>query len=200
MVGNSLRIIAAVFLAICLMPGPATAGPAKDQIQETLQQVLQVLHGSASASDSARRDNLREALLPRFDWTEMAKRTLGKHWQQNSSRQDEFIAVLAEFLGNAYAGKIGSLRDEKILFGDEAVVDNDALVNTKVVPSKGEALTVNYRLHQVQGEWKIYDVILDDISLVANFRSQFSRILAKGNFEDLLRNLKEKDKESKARP
>jgi len=66
-------------------------------------------------------------------------------------------------------------------------------VNTRIVPAKGDATAVNYRLHRVQGEWKIYDVVVEDVSLVVNFRSQFNRILAKGSFDDLLRQLREKE-------
>ena len=188
---------AACLLAICLAPAKAFGGAPKDQIQETIQRALQIVNGAAGVSDSARKDNLREVLMPKFDWAEMAKRTLGKHWDNNPSRQEEFIAAFGEFLGNVYAGKIGSFRDEKILFGDESIVENHAQVNTKIVLAKGEPTSVNYRLHLVQGEWKIYDVILDDISLVGNYRSQFNRILSKGSFEDLLRQLR--DKESKVR-
>jgi phospholipid transport system substrate-binding protein len=175
----------------------AIAGAPKEQIQETIQQALHIVNGAVGANDTASRDHLRDALMPRFDWAEMAKRTLGKHWDENLSRQEEFIAAFADFLGNVYAGKIGLLRDETILFGNESIVDNDAQVNTKIVPAKGEPMTVNYRLHRVQGEWKIYDVVLDDISLVVNYRSQFSRILTKGGFDELLRQLR--DKESKVR-
>ena len=188
---------AACLLTVCLAQAQAFAGAPKDQIQETIQQALHIVNGAAGASDTARRNHLRDALMPKFDWAEMAKRTLGKHWDNNPSRQEEFIAAFAEFLGNVYAGKIGSVRDEKILFGDESIVENQAQVNTRIVPAKGEPMSVNYRLHWVQGEWKIYDVILDDISLVVNYRSQFNRILSKGSFEDLLRQLR--DKESKVR-
>jgi len=70
---------------------------------------------------------------------------------------------------------------------------NRAQVDTKLVPAKGDPLSVNYKLHQIDGEWKIYDVVIADISLVHNYRSQFNRILAKSSFDDLLKQLREKD-------
>jgi phospholipid transport system substrate-binding protein len=107
-----------------------------------------------------------------------------------ASRQAEFIAVFQDFLGNAYAGKIISFKDEKVLFVHEVVDKNQAQVDTKIVPNKGEPMSVNYRLHLVRDEWKIHDVVVEQISVVANYRSQFGRLLAKGSFDDLLKRLR----------
>ena len=189
----SKRFAAAMWFALCLAPALAFGHSPTEQIQETIQQVLTVVNGSTPGGDASRKQSLREAVMPRFDWAEMAKQTLGKHWDSVAARQSEFIVAFAEFLGNSYAGKIGSYKDEKILFVQETVKDNLAQVKTKIVPSKGEPTSVIYQLHHVHGEWKIYDVMVEDISLVVNYRSQFSRILAKGSFDDLLRQLKEKE-------
>jgi len=75
----------------------------------------------------------------------------------------------------------------------ESIDKNRAQVDTKIIPNNGEPTTVNYRLHHVQGEWKIYDVVVEDISIVSNYRSQFNRILAKGSIDDLLKQLREKE-------
>jgi phospholipid transport system substrate-binding protein len=190
-----IRYVPVFFLAISL--APAFASSPTEQIQETIQQVLTVVNNSAQGDEPDRKRQLRETLMPRFDWTEMAKQTLGKHWDAAAARQGEFIAALSEFLGSSYAGKIGSYKDEKIIYLTEAVDNDQAQVKTKIVSSKGEPTAVTYQLHRVQGEWKIYDVVVEDISLVVNYRSQFSRILAKGGFDDLLRQLKEKELNSK---
>jgi len=189
------RYLLVFFLAINL--APAFASSPTEQIQETIQQVLTVVNNSAQSDEPDRKRQLRETLMPRFDWTEMAKQTLGKHWDAAAARQGEFIAALSEFLGNSYAGKIGSYKDEKIIYLTEAVDNDQAQVKTKIVSNKGEPTAVTYQLHRVEGEWKIYDVVVEDISLVVNYRSQFSRILAKGGFDDLLRQLKEKELNSK---
>jgi phospholipid transport system substrate-binding protein len=187
------RIVTAMLFALWLTPGFALARSPTQQVQETIQQVLTVVNSPAASSEAARKQALRDSIMPRFDWAEMAKQALGKHWDGVSARHDEFIAAFADFLGNSYVGKIGSYKDEKILFVQETVKNNLAEVKTKIVPSKGEPTSVNYQLHQVQGDWKIYDVVVEDISLVINYRSQFSRILAKGSFDDLLRQLREKE-------
>ena len=163
-----------------------------EQIQETIQQVLVAVDSSSPGSESDRRARLRHALMPRFDWPEMAKQALGKHWNGVIDRQDEFIAAFADFLGNAYVGRIESYKDEKILFMHESIERNSAQVDTKIVPGKGEPTSVNYRLHRVRDEWKIYDVVVEDISIIGNYRSQFDRIITRGSFDDLLKRMRQK--------
>ena len=187
------QVVIAILFTVCMTPGLALAISPTQQIQETIQQVLTVVNSSAAGSDTTRKQALRDSIIPRFDWVEMAKQALGKHWDTVPTRHEEFIAAFADFLGNSYVGKIGSYKDEKILFVQEVVKNNVAEVKTKIVPAKGEPTMVNYQLHLVQGDWKIYDVVVEDISLVVNYRSQFNRILAKGSFDDLLRQLKERE-------
>jgi phospholipid transport system substrate-binding protein len=179
-------------LAFCMAPRLAFGDTPSEYIQETIRQVLSAMNGSVSGGEAARKQLIREIIMPRFDWPEMAKQTLGKHWDAVSARQQEFIAVFVDFLGSTYVGKIGSYKDEKILFVRETIKDNRAQVNTQIVPNTGDPMAVNYQLHRVGGEWKIYDVVVEDISLVGNYRSQFGRILAKGSFDDLLRTLSER--------
>jgi phospholipid transport system substrate-binding protein len=172
--------------------GKALAGTPAEQIQETIQRVVTIVSDGATRSQAERREQLREALLPRFDFAEMAKRALGKHWQNVPERQQEFVAAFADFLGNSYVGKIVSYKDEKIIFVRESIDKDNAQVDTQVIPVKGEPFPVVYRLHRPQGDWKIYDVVVDNISIVTNYRSQFNRILTSGSFDDLMKLLHEK--------
>jgi phospholipid transport system substrate-binding protein len=189
---RSKLLIAVLLFVSWLAPMSAFATTPTEQIQETIQQVLSVVRNPANSQEQ-RKEMLRETLMPRFDWFEMARQTLGKHWSVAAGRENEFVGAFAEFLGNSDVGSIVSYKDEKILFVQESVESNRAQVKTRIVPNKGEPTSVNYRLHRVQGEWKIYDVVVEDISLVFNYRSQFNRILAKGSFDDLLKQLREKD-------
>jgi phospholipid transport system substrate-binding protein len=186
-------LVLSLLWTFCLEAATVFAKTPMEEIQATIQQVIAIVDGAASERNEIQRERLRDTLMPRFDWVEMAKQTLGKQWDTLQDRQDEFIAAFAEFLGSSYVGKIGSYKDEKILFLQETVDDNQAQVKTKIVSSKGEPTAVNYRLHRIDGEWKVYDVVVEDISLVVNFRAQFRRILAKGSFDDLLRQMKEKE-------
>jgi phospholipid transport system substrate-binding protein len=181
------------FTLFGLAPVTTFAVTPTEQLQATIQQVLTIVNGSEGQRAERRKEQLRETLMPRFDWVAMARQTLGKHWDNVPSRHDEFVSAFADFLGNSYVGKIGSYKDEKILFVEETVNQHQALVKTKIVSTKGEATAVNYKLHRIDDEWKVYDVVVEDISLVVNFRSQFNRILAKGSFDDLLRQMKEKE-------
>jgi phospholipid transport system substrate-binding protein len=185
------RLALSALLVFCAIQEASATSPT-EQIQQTIQQVLSVVNGSSNGADE-RREMLRAALMPRFDWPEMAKQALGKHWESASGRHEEFVGAFAEFLGRAYFGTINSYKDEKISFTREKVQQNRAQVDTKIIPKKGEPTAVNYRLHRVQDEWKIYDVVVDDISVVDNYRSQFNRILATGSFDDLMNRLKPKN-------
>jgi phospholipid transport system substrate-binding protein len=177
---------------ILLASQSAWATTPTEQIQQTIQQVLKLVNGSSVGAEE-RRQLLRETLMPRFDWPEMAKHALGKHWDSAAGRQQEFVVAFAEFVGRSYFSTINSYKDEKILFVHEALQQSRAQVDTKIVAKKGEVTSVNYRLHRVEDEWKIYDVVIEDISLVDNYRSQFNRILSTGSFDDLLTRLKSRN-------
>jgi phospholipid transport system substrate-binding protein len=186
------RLVLGLFLLVSVGNAQVFASTPTEQIQETIQQVLLVVSGSPNGSEEERKDMLKDALMPRFDWLEMAKQALGKRWNDLSDRKSEFVAAFAAFLGNSYVGQIGSYKHEKILFVHETVEKNLAQVDTKIIPSKGEPISLNYRLHRVQEEWKIYDVVVDNVSLMDNYRSQFNRILATSSLDDLIKRLKEK--------
>ena len=185
----AVAVLALVFFGVA---GNAAAQTPGQQVQETIQRVTAIV-GSSTGGESERRDAVKRLLSPCFDWNEMARQTLGKNWPSAPAKQDEFVVTFTEFVGNAYIGQIGSYKDEKIIYLGERRESNRAQVDTKVVPTKGDPLLVNYKLHQVDGEWKIFDVVIADISLVQNYRSQFNRILARSSFDDLLRQLREKE-------
>jgi phospholipid transport system substrate-binding protein len=123
----------------------------------------------------------------------MAKRSLGPHWQRrNPEQQKEFTGLFTNLLEGAYLDRIESYNGEKVQFVKETLDKNHAGVDTKIVDKKGTEFAVNYRMHNVGGEWKVYDVIIENVSLVNNYRSQFNRLLAKSSYEDLVVALKEK--------
>ena len=183
----------AVVVALILCLGRVVFAQTPGQpVQETSHRVTAIF-GSSSGAEPESLDEINRLLLPRFDWPEMAKRSLGKHWPKVPERQNEFISAFTEFVGSAYLGTISGYKDERIIFAGERREQNLAEVETKLVPNKGDPMPVNYRLHLVQGEWKIYDVVIADISLINNYRSQFNRILAKGSFDDLVKQLRDQD-------
>ena len=166
-----------------------------EQIKSTVErhtQLLQEARADLSASKAETAQAIRENLLPRFDFAEMAKQSLGRYWKKLDGRQAEFVSTFTDFVGSSYMATLESYRGEKIVYLRERVDQDLAQVDTQVVMSKGDPLPVTYRLHLMADDWKIYDVVIDNISLVGNFRSQFSRTLAHASFDELLRKMREK--------
>jgi len=190
-----LAIVAAAVLHSAL-PNRAVAGVPTEQVRQTADKVLQVLQDprfKANGNMSQRREQLRQILGARFDFAEMAKRSLGSNWQKGSSaEQQQFVRLFTDHLEKSYIAQIESYAGEKIIYGREAVEQDQAEVETKIVTKKSEQVSVNYKLKADGAEWKVYDVVIENVSLVNNFRTQFSRILAKGSFAELISQLEAK--------
>lgn len=194
---NSLTLLATVllFLATAPVAMPTTAGVPTDQIRVTVDKAIILLKDprfKPPAKNKERRDQLRQVLFARFDFTEMAKRALGANWRRRTPKeQEEFVRLFTELLERAYADTIESYTDEKIVYTSERLDGNYADVNSRVVTRKGEEFSLNYKTHLIGGEWRVYDVIVENISMVNNFRSQFNRVIANASYEELIRRLKE---------
>ena len=180
--------------ALCfVLNTTALAQTPKVQLQGTIEQVMSVLATIRSADDIAKNKGLlEEILLTRFDFTEMARRSLGNQWNNLNGKEQEFVSAFMQFIENTYLGRLGSYRGEKIVYGGERVEQDFADVDTQVVGGQGPAIDVRYRLHLIGTEWKVYDVVIDQVSLVANYRSQFDRVLQTASLEELLKRLRAK--------
>ena len=183
-------------LAILLLSTSAHAGLATDQIKATVDKALVVLRDpklKPAAKLKERREQLKQILFSRFDFTEMAKRSLGANWRRRTPQeQDEFVRLFTDVLERAYADIIESYSDEKIIYINERIDAEYADVNSKIFTGKGQEYTINYKAHLVGNEWKVYDVVAENISLVNNYRSQFTRVISKDSYEELVRRLKDK--------
>ena len=182
--------------ALFLLALPAGAGAPTEQTRATADKVMSILNNPelrSAARKNERREQLRAVIYPRFDFAEMAKRSLGPQWSRRSPQeQQEFVRLFTEVLEHSYVDKIESYGGEKITYIRENLDKDHAEVFTKVVTKKAEEFSVNYILRSVDGEWKVYDVVIENISLVNNYRSQFNRILAKASFDELLKKLQAK--------
>jgi phospholipid transport system substrate-binding protein len=197
---NIIMVLLATGL-LTLSPAALRAGVPTDQVRQTADRVLSVLQDSRLKSpdkQQERRAQIRQIIANRFDFGEMAKRALGSNWQKVSNdERREFVELFTELLEKSYADQIESFNGEKIVYGRENVSQDQADVNTKIVTKKGEEIAVNYKLRSNAGDWKVYDVVIEDISIVNNFRSQFNRILANASFAELLKKLQSKSVEIK---
>lgn len=198
---KTILAIAAAAVLHSAFPNRAVAGVPMEQVRQTADKVLQLLQDSRSKGGSnapQRREQLRQILATRFDFAEMAKRSLGANWQKGSSaEQQQFIRLFTDHLEKSYIAQIESYAGEKIIYGREAVEQDQAEVETKIVTKKSEHMSVNYKLKADGADWKVYDVVIENVSLVNNFRTQFSRILAKGSFAELIGQLEAKSTGSK---
>jgi phospholipid transport system substrate-binding protein len=123
----------------------------------------------------------------------MAKRALGAEWRRlKPEEREEFVKLFADLLEQAYLDKIESYNGEKVKFIKEREDGDYAEVDTKLIDSRGRDFSIDYRLHKVDGDWKVYDVVIEDVSLVNNYRAQFSRILSKSSYAELVDRMKKK--------
>lgn len=193
--GNT--VVAVWFLlSYLLLPSPSRAAGPMEEVRATVDKVLIIVRNPKLKSEVQKanlRAQLAEVIYPRFDFTEMAKRALGPHWgRRTSDEQREFVKIFSELLRNSYVDRIESYSSQTILYTREVKDTHYAEVDTKIVTDKREGLSINYKLHSVNNEWKVYDLVIENISVVNNYRSQFNRVIARSSFEELVRVMKEK--------
>jgi len=195
-----MKGLKALLLILAFLP-PVRSEAARPtaEIQSTVEKVIQILKDPSLRSEAKkkeRRAELRRVISSRFDFSEMAKRSLGSQWRRLTPQQrEEFVQLYTELLEQAYVDRVESYSDEKFAYLKENHDGRYAEVESKIITRKSEEFLLNYRLHLVGGEWKVYDVIIENISLVNNYRSQFNRIMANSSYEELLRKLRQKQTE-----
>jgi phospholipid transport system substrate-binding protein len=187
-----------VVAALILFGGLQTvvAGEPTEQIRTAINQGVEILNEGKQDTKKGRSetiDRLRKVVYPLFDFNEMARRALGPQWRRlNPQQQKEFVTVFTELLETTYADRIDLYEGQKVVYTGESIDKNYAQVATKIIGKKSETYSVDYRLHQVDGKWRIYDVVAENISLVNNYRSQFQRVLANSSFDELIKRMQEK--------
>jgi len=192
---NALKImvLGSVMLFIA---GDVFAGLPSDQLKASIDKVLTVLNDKAlkePAMKARRREVLMNLSNEVFDWNEMARRSLGIYWKDRTpDEQKEFVKLFTVLLENTYMDKIESYSGEKILYSKETVEDQYALVETKIVTRQDTEVAVNYWMLNKSGRWFVYDISVEGISLVKNYRTQFNEIMARSSYQELLKKLKEK--------
>lgn len=203
MEARSRPIAAAAVLVLLLsfVPGIALAASPTEQVRGAIDRVIRILNRpdlQSREKREARRELLRAEIRPVFDFREMAKRSLGVHWRGRTSEERErFVALFTELLENSYLGKIESYKGEKIRYVKERLDPPYAEVSTVIVTSREQEIPLDYRLLREGDRWRIYDVIIEGISLVNNYRSQFGSILQRSSFDELVGKLRSSLRESR---
>jgi len=198
--GMEITLIAAAIFLLLLPPTAAVAGPALETVKMQTDNVLKVLRDPSLRPESARStktSKIRSISEKMFDFTELSKRTLGKNWDTFSpEQQKEFVRLYRSLLEDTYADKILAYTDEKIVFTKEVPLTEKTIeVQSTVLRENGE-IPIYYRVILKSGVWRVYDVIIEGVSLISNYRSQFKEILINKSPESLLETIRKKSGKS----
>jgi phospholipid transport system substrate-binding protein len=176
--------------------GLATAGELMDLVRHISDQVINILEDpqlQGSAHQAERRERLRKISGQAFDWKEMARRALGVHWRDRTPQeQEEFVELFRDLVEQIYMQRIESAIQEKrdIQYVGEEIKGSRAVVKTNVVTKRNQKVPIEYRVHKVNGRWQIYDVLVEGVSLVNNYRSQFNRIISRSSYNTLVEKMR----------
>ncbi|HXX73629.1 MAG TPA: ABC transporter substrate-binding protein [Nitrospiraceae bacterium] len=189
-----LGVVATLFLA-GLSFDMAYAGPPTDAMKGTIDEVLRILRDKElkqPAKADERRQLLEKVVGDRFDYQEMSRRALGAQWNTLSDKdKQEFVGLFKSLLVSSYADKIETYSGEGVLYINERTEKDYAEVRTKVQTGKTD-IPLDYRLLNKSGDWRVYDVVVDGVSLVNNYRGQFTKILRSSGYPDLVEQLRKK--------
>jgi phospholipid transport system substrate-binding protein len=183
--------LAAAGLLAMAVTAPAWAGAPTEQVRQYTDQVRKILDDPALRSTD-KRAAVRKVAIEIFDVNETARRALGPHWQARSaSERNEFVQLFADLLERTYISKIDLYRGERLQYTSEAVDGEFAIVRAKVITNKGVEVPVEARMLKRGEHWLIYDIAIENVSLISNYRTQFDRIIRTASFGELVRKLKE---------
>jgi len=187
--GRILTILALSLAA--LSPSPVWAGPT-DQLREYTDQVIKVLDDPSLARQD-RRAAVRRIAHEAFDISETAQRVLARHWQARTpAEREEFSQLFADLLERTYIARMDEYGGERIRYTGETIDGNFAAVRARIVTRTGTEVAVESRMILRGDRWLIYDILIENVSLVANYRSQFDRIIRSSSYEELVKRLKTK--------
>ena len=171
----------------------AAAESAKEQLQGTMDRVVEVLRTIRSPEDiDKNRSSLRQILLTRIDFAAMAEKSLGNRWKDLYGMEKVYVSTFTDFVEHSYMSTLGSYRGEKMVYDRDRSDGESAEVDTRVVGGQGDPIKIGYKLHLTSGQWMVYDAVIDDVSVVENYRSQFARFLRTASLEELIQNLRAK--------
>jgi len=195
----AMMLLSAVWLGSM---GLAAAGEPTDLIRQTTDQAIKILDDpqlQGPEKRAQRQERLRKMADEAFDWPDMAKRALATHWRgRTPQQQQEFTGLFKDLVQRSYLNSLDSAAGERqdIVYAGEQTQDAQSVVKTKVITKRKTEVPIDYRLHKVNGRWKIYDVLIEGVSLVNNYRSQFNEIVTKSSYDELVQKIKSKGEEA----
>jgi len=192
--GGRLVALTTIGILLLLPAGSAMAGPATDQVKNRVDRVLKILEDpqlKQEARTAERRAAIRAVASELFDFTEISKRALARHWQARTpAEREEFVRLFGDLLEQAYVSKIELYSGEKIQYLPEVMDGDTATVRTRIITKQGTEIPVDYRLMRESDQWRAYDVLIEGVSLVGNYRTQFNSVIQRSSYADLVKTLK----------
>ena len=179
---------------------PATAGAPTDQLKQRVDDVVKVVDDPALSGKTVERQAaVRKIAEEVFDYPDTAQRALGVHWNARTPQErQEFVQLFADLLDRAYVGKIDLYQGEKVRYAGETVEGDQATVKTRIVTKRGSEVPVDYRMHLKNGRWLVYDVVIEGVSLISNYRTQFNKVVQTESYQSLVQKLRAKETEPAA--
>lgn len=192
---KNIFTVTVVFLLFFLELPFTRASEITDGVKETIDAIIAVVRSEEFKKEgkkAERRALIREIVHKKFSFPQMSRRSLAKHWKERTPEEKkEFIYLFGKLLENSYASKIEGYTDEKIIYAEEKVKGNIALVKT-IIKTSNDEIPVNYKLIKSGDDWMIFDFIVEGVSIIKNYRAQFKKIIHKSSYEELVNKLKKK--------
>ncbi|PYO51339.1 MAG: organic solvent tolerance ABC transporter substrate-binding protein [Candidatus Rokuibacteriota bacterium] len=189
-------LVASLVAALVLiLASPVYAGAPTDTLKGTVDRIVQILADPAlQDKPEQRRAEVRKIAEGIFDYPDTARRALGPHWSARSPQeQQEFAKLFADLLDRAYVSKIELYQGERVRYVGETADGDEATVKTVIATKKSSDIPVDYRMHRKDGRWLVYDVIIEGVSLVSNYRTQFNKVVQTESYDALVQRLRAKD-------
>jgi phospholipid transport system substrate-binding protein len=199
---RTVTIALTFMLTTVLSAAPAVAGAPTEQLRRHVDEVIRVLEDPVlKGQPEQRRAAVRRISEDIFDYPDTARRALGRHWAARTpEEQAEFVKLFADLLDRAYFSRIDQYQGERVRYVDETIEGSEAVVKTLIVTTRGSEVPVDYRMRLAKGRWLVHDVNIEGVSLVANYRTQFNKIVQTESYERPVQRLRERGAEPAASP
>jgi phospholipid transport system substrate-binding protein len=190
----------ALVVVLALVAGrEAGAGAPTDQLRTQIERVLKTVEDpelKKPGKTTERREAVRRIAAETFDFTEMSKRALARHWQARTpAEREEFVKLFTDLLERAYVSRIESFGGEQIAYNGDTIEGDAALVRTKIITKQGTDIPVDYRMLKRNDRWLAYDVVIEGVGLINNYRTQFNKIIQTSSYQALVDRMKNKQNE-----
>jgi phospholipid transport system substrate-binding protein len=192
---GALALVTAALLVVW-EPTESLAGLATDQVKGTVDQIIKILTDPALKGEKKireRRAKIRQVVLQRFGFTEMSRRSLGRYWNERTPEErTEFVRLYTDLLERAYIDRVDGYTGEQVVYLGESVDGDYSEVRSKIVTKRNQEIPILYRLQKTNANWEVYDVIVEGVSLVNNYRTQFSKIIRTSSYQELVKKMQVK--------